>query len=305
MDFFVFSRYNINMEYLFLCISVLSGTAKSAFSKILSPHTADPRTFGIINALLSFAAGCLVLLLGIRPQTASLYTVLLGTLFGICTAAAQYFYMQAFTAGTVSVVTFIYSCGFLLPTAAGTLFWNETLSPSLLSGVFLLLSAFFLCAAGKSTARTANRRRRGGGYGLAFLAMLFSGLLGILQKLHQTSGHRAEVTGFLGCAFLVSSLLSLCISRIPVTSPAARTPLPAKVIALSLLSGLFIGAANTVNLRLSGILPAAICFPVTNGGVVVLSAIAGRVLFRERLSKAAYAGIALGLIAILMIGLAK
>ncbi len=306
MDFFPFLRYNNTMEYLFLLISVVSGTAKSAFSKLLSPHTRRLGGFGRINALLSLSACTVILTVGLLSHTLSHspYTVLCGILFGVCTAAAQYFYLLAFTRGAVSVVTFIYACGFLLPTLAGTLVWHETLTPVTVCGVLLLLCAFLLCA-GVGEQSTPGTKHR---YGYAFLAMLCSGMIGILQKLHQTSSHRAEGNAFLITAFLVSAAISALLAAVGQAKDKAAEPLPplpAKACLCALLSGIFIGAANDVNLRLSGLLPAAVCFPVTNGGVVVCAAVTGRLLFGEHLTRNGYRGILLGVIAIVLIGLGK
>ena len=54
---------------------------------------------------------------------------------------------------------------------------------------------------------------------------------------------------------------------------------------------------------LSGVIPAVIFFPLVNGGSILLSALVGRLLFGEVCSKRQYLGFALGLAAILCIGL--
>lgn len=89
-------------------------------------------------------------------------------------------------------------------------------------------------------------------------------------------------------------MIALCgrTQKINVKLPLARVSL------LSCICGAFVGTVNQINLILSGALPAAAVFPITNGGVVVLSALVGRAVFRERLSPFALSGILLGIVSI-------
>lgn len=295
----------IAIEYLFLSLSVVSGSAKSAFSKLLSPYSKTSAHFGFTNTVLSLTAAMILYLLnGGNVDTDHTKSILLGILFGICTTAAQYFYMRAMAHGAVSVVTFIYSCGFLLPTFAGTLFWSEPLKLPVIGGCLLLLFAFFLCGR-KTDSVGAKKQRSSGCIGYPLIAMICSGLLGVLQKVHQTSAERAETGTFLVIAFLVSALLSAVIALCGKTHQTDEKLPLARVSLLSCICGAFVGTANQVNLILSGALPAATVFPITNGGVVVLSALVGHVVFRERLSSSALSGILLGIVSIIIIGLNK
>ena len=58
---------------------------------------------------------------------------------------------------------------------------------------------------------------------------------------------------------------------------------------------------NILNLKLAGLVPATLLFPVTNGGGIVLTTFLGGVLFKERLSLPQKIGILLGILAILII----
>ena len=57
------------------------------------------------------------------------------------------------------------------------------------------------------------------------------------------------------------------------------------VIAIGLVCGVCTFAMNFINLKLSGLLPSQLFFPLVNGSAIVLSAIMSVVLFRERLTK--------------------
>ena len=60
---------------------------------------------------------------------------------------------------------------------------------------------------------------------------------------------------------------------------------------------------NFVNLKLAGAIPAVIHFPVYNVASMMLTAVAGRVFFGERIGRRKLLGFGIGLIAITIIGL--
>jgi len=57
-----------------------------------------------------------------------------------------------------------------------------------------------------------------------------------------------------------------------------------------------------LNVSLSKVIPGAIFFPVSNGGMVILSTIMGKILFGEKLKPIQMFGILIGLIAIIING---
>lgn len=69
-----------------------------------------------------------------------------------------------------------------------------------------------------------------------------------------------------------------------------------------LLSGITGCIYIRLNVSLSGIIPSAIFFPVANGGIVILTTLAGAVIFKERLKAVQLLGVAIGLAAIVIIG---
>ena len=57
-----------------------------------------------------------------------------------------------------------------------------------------------------------------------------------------------------------------------------------------------------MNLTLSNMIPSAIFFPVSNGGMVILSTIGGKLFFKEKLNKIQISGILLGCVAVAITG---
>lgn len=76
-----------------------------------------------------------------------------------------------------------------------------------------------------------------------------------------------------------------------------------KFIAAALISGALSCAYNRLNIFLSANVDAIIFFPFFNGGVCLLSAVMGIIMCKDKLSKEQFSGIALGIIAICIIGI--
>jgi len=154
------------------------------------------------------------------------------------------------------------------------------------------------------------------------VAFLATGGIGVMQKVHQSSVHKGELNAFLIIAFAVSALLSLivapCISRLDkkATAPTSESDENASqrgafdkwlcknglfLLTLMLISGATVAVNNKFNLYLSGVMDSSVFFPIVNGGGLVLTTLAAVVLFREKLTKKQWLGIAVGILAVLLL----
>lgn len=85
---------------------------------------------------------------------------------------------------------------------------------------------------------------------------------------------------------------------------SAVLPVKKRVLAagaLTLACGVAGCVYNRLNIYLSGAMANAVFFPLFNGGNIILSTLAGWLLFREKLSKMQMAGIACGMVAVVLV----
>ncbi len=149
---------------------------------------------------------------------------------------------------------------------------------------------------------------------LALLAMAFNGGVGILQKTHQSSAHKAELPAFLFVAFAFCAVFSaFCYLFLAIRArkkrqenggeePTTGSPrFSCNLIVLFLLSGVCVALCHCINLYLSGVVAAAVFFPIVNGGALMLTTLASLLLFHERLSLTQWLGLALGAVATLLL----
>lgn len=226
----------------------------------------------------------------------SAQTVAWGIGYGCVNAGFLLCKMQSLAGGPVSVTSFIGCSSLLLSTAAGILIFRESVSIAAGIGVALLLVALYLTLSPKSS---EGGKIRGGWCALFFL---FGGATGILFKLHQHSESRAQTDGMMLCAAITATVLffvcSFCFSDRRHGPPR----IPRTAVRYLPICALASCGYNRLNITLSGRLPSIVFFPTFNGSVVLLTALAGLLIFHEKLQKKQVLGLSLGVIALLFVG---
>ena len=295
------------MEYILLLVSVFCTLsyrlACNWFSKRLSKNGADLQRFNLLYSSVA-AVGLLVLALIRSAAAPSLFTLLLGVLFGLLTAVSSLAMINALELGPLSYTSLICSAGMIIPALSGWLLFSEPVSVWKFVGTALMLISIAFSVWQKDD---AERKASLKWLVLCLLAMLTGGLIGVLQKVHQASEHSAELFYFLAVSFTVSALYSavlLFLLRKKGTAPSLRISQSRSLLWIALISGTTLAASHVLNLWLAGVMPSIIFFPVVNGVGLLLAVLASVVLFREKLTRIRWAGIVIGIIAVMLLCLA-
>ncbi len=237
-------------------------------------------------------------LLVISDNSFNIEAIIYGAIYGVILFAFLLSKTQAMANGPVSLSTLIGSCAFVIATAFGVVYCNEAVSVLQLCGMALLFVSLVLCVNPKKSKEKLTKRWML--YCLAFF--LAGGFVGILHKLFGKSSASDEHEVMLLTAAIVSAVLFFMFGIIKSRKDSKMLKPSGKILAFVLMSGAASCAYIRLNLSLSSIIPSVIFFPVSNGGMVILSTIAGKVLFKERLTKAQLVGIAVGCIAVVITG---
>ncbi len=267
-------------DYLLLILSVFANVMYSSLCNHFGKKTIrDPRDVFRINFWIDVCVS--VMLLGYVIVTGagfSLFTVLLGLVFGTVTALGAVCKLKALEKGPMSLTVLFVTASLAIPSFSGALFWHEPLAVLKVAGVFVMILAGYL-AAGKSDAKTSRAW-------LAFCvgAFLFIGSVGVLQKVHQTSPYREQKASFLFVAFVTAAVICALLSFRPKqehTGPVFK----GKQWFLLVLCALGLTLNHVINLYLSGVMPTVIFYPMVNGGATILSVLVALFIFREKLTK--------------------
>ena len=301
------------MEYILLSCAVLLGVSKNVFTKIVKKKSEDFYDMMKMNVITFSIALITVFLIGIASIKTTFYVPWLLVIgYAVCMFSAQIALMKAVELGSVSLSSLFYSCGFILPTLFGGIYYKEVINALHIIGIALIIVAFVF-----STKKSEDKKFNFGWLIAALAGMFFAGMLGILQKIFTNEYAQYKLDNFLCVAFVFMILMSavaMFIARLKKEKkerkdePAAetvKTSMLIKQYGFTVLLGVVLGLGNKCNTYLTGVLPSVILFPIMNGGIIFITTLSSMILFKEKLSFVQKIGLLIGFLAIACITVAK
>ena len=293
------------MKYLLLILATLAASGKSIVCKKIGHDTQNARQVMFFNSNIYLLASAIILICFSGKIKSffeiSAFSFWFSLVFAAFLLLTQILQIYSMSIGFASLTSLIYSCGFLIPIFFSALFLDEPISVFQIIGIAILLASLVIVL----------KPSKDGSFSVAWLilavaSMLSSGVTAVIQKIHQNSDFKEELAPFVFYALLFSAVLSLILSFIVKgNGKAGRTEIyrSKSVLLLMIADGIIVGGLNYANLSLAGAIPAIIHFPVYNVLSMILTAVVGRVFFREIIGKRRLIGFGIGLIAITVIGL--
>ena len=312
------------MEYALLILVTLFCSSRAVIMKKMGHDSTNMPSVLFLNSNIFFIGSITVILLSVSDLKSlfelSGFSLLLALLFGVFLLVMQVTLMLALSSGAASLSTLIYSCGFLIPIFYSAIFLSESISIYQWLGILALCVSLIFIIPPKKGEKLSLRWLI-----FSVCSLLGSGSLAVVQKIHQNSPHKSELQGFIffGLLFaavllffgsLVSKRLECHLGKSAISGTGTLEKRgeiselfslfsSRKTTVLLIAVGIIVGALNVINTSLTGKLPSVIHFPVYNGCSMILTAIAGRILFGERIGKLKLAGFVLGIASIIVIGL--
>lgn len=270
ISFKYFARFNINN----LQAITMNYLIASAMGFLLHP---DSYTFGQLPQKSWFAISCLI-----------------GVVFILVFFV---FAMSAQKAG-VALTAVASKMSVVVPVSIGIMAYGESLNVIKITGILASLFAFFLTFKQKDQQKVDRRFLL-----LPLLLFLGNGTNDTFTK-HATMFYVGdESLLFLANVFLVSLIAGI----IMVVFTALRQPF--SIQPRNLMAGAWLGLLNFGSsyffIQGLGIFESSVFFPIFNVSIVSGAALAGIVLFREKLSAVNWLGIMLALVSILLITMGK
>ena len=285
---------------LLLLLSVMAnwsaGVVNNRYSKKYIRNPADI----YIYQLICNGVATIVLLILTDSFKVSWQSALMAVGFGIITMSFNLFFMKALQTGPMAQTIMLCCSSTIMPSLSGTIFWHEVITPAKFIGMLLMLLMI------PFSVQTGNKEKKINGRWLLYcvIALLSSGFVGVIQKIHQTSAFKDELNTFLLIAFLISTILPLTmfvVARRQGHSSTVTLSPKKGVFWMAVMAGVGIALPNKINLYLSGAMDSVVFFPLVNGGGILLSLIAAVVIFRERPTVRHCIGMVLGFSAILLL----
>lgn len=242
----------------------------------------------IVASLLSF------LLLGGRVTVPGTVTLTLGAAAGIDYVLGFLVLMAGIARGPLAVPVTVMRLSVAVPVVVSILIWNER--PGSLQWVGLVLGVIAIVLFGWSLSGSSTERGAGASYWLLIVSLFFvMGLGDLLLKTFRELSPDSDRMVFIWVLFTIAAVFTwvLVVLR--------GIPFNRKTFLLGLVLGvpnLFSTVFMLLALRTT---PASIAFPFVNLTVIFGSALLGFLIWKERLSRLATAGLALALVALVLL----
>ena len=285
------------MIYLILAILLSTGVfvVMRLFGRFnLDNHQAltwNYATSACIGFLMGTTNGTLV-----KPTTQPWFSLTL--LLGFWFILTYLLIVESSQKSGVTVTSLSSKLSVVIPTLFGILFLNESLCVTSGIGIVLALVALFLVVGGKSKAENKSEKPNGIQL-LPLFIFLTTGVGDVLMKMTEQKNTSGDMIPMIAFIYFISFICGVLIVAYDLI--CGKTKWQWK----SVWGGLALGTVNFFSTcciyQAMRVYDNVVMFPVYNIGVVSLSALAGWLLFKEKLNWKNYLGLVIAIIAVLLI----
>ena len=268
------------INYLLLGCSAVLAVVKSAFVKKYSSQTPDKNSPIFFFNFVTYGLAAIMQLTVYGLPSFSWVLLLPATGYAVSCYLMQLFLMKSMAIGSMALSSLFCMYGMLIPTVAGPLFFGESFSVWQGLGVALMLLAIFFSADIRKGDTLASKKW----LVFALLTLLFSGMVGVFEKIHQTGPDKENIHGFLSCAFVLIALLN-AVTLPCVCKKETERPFFKQGLLFAVLTGFIVVIYSRINLILAGALDTIIYYPISSGGAILLTLIVSVLVFREPLKR--------------------
>lgn len=278
--------------------SALIGILRGKYAKSYPMSGVYLWRFNFYQNIFCFLSILLIYLFSGTEFSFSVFSVLLGAALAVANILSLEGLLQAQACGSFAYTSVIVALSAIIPSMSGPVLFGEKVTVSQFAGIGLMIICIIL-----SPGNDGGERRAVNLKWLLFctVAFVFSGAVGVVQKIHQNNAaHKAEMPALLLTCFFVSFALSgirLITERGRMKkSGESLNKLTLAVLLFPAVSGLCFAFPHTINLFLSGRLASVVFFPTINLCPMLLTMLYAVFGFRERLTAKQWAGIAVGIL---------
>ena len=284
---------------IYLILAILLSTAVFVVMRIFGRFNLDNHqaltlnyaTSAIIGTLMGFSRGTWV-----SPITQPWFglTLLLGFWFIL----TYVLIVESSQRSGVTITSLSSKLSVVIPTLFGILFLKEALDVTAGIGIVLALVALFLVVGGKEKG-SENAQKTTYLLLLPVFIFLSTGIGDILMKMTEQRNDSGDMIPMIAFIYFISFLFGVALVAYDLI--AKKTKWQWK----SALGGLALGTVNFFSTcciyQAMRVFDNVVMFPVYNIGVVCLSALAGWLLFKEKLTWKNYLGLVIAIIAVILI----
>lgn len=298
--------------YLFVLLAVIALAVSFCLTKLYQNRTGDALRTGVLFNILCGGMTaviflCIALLMDGNAFALTGFSALLAFLMAFFSGAYTVIGFRIMAHGSVAVYTlFLMLGGMMLPYFFGLIFLHEEFSVLRLIGLVLMVVSLIL-----SANKTEGEKKKGSALFLILCVSVFllNGGCSIVSKIHQLPQYAEKAVTSAQFVVLNSLAKIVLFAVLLVLLPLFRkrgqpretandagkekSIFRARILFLIFLIALAGGVSYLLQLIGASHLPATVLYPMVTGGSVILSTLAARIWFHEKISRKTAIGIGL------------
>lgn len=279
------------MGYLLIALSAVMIAAQVSFAKIYqNRYAAGTKSYLFYSLILNVSMLIMFLVINNFNLHFSLYSVLMALLL-VIGVLNTLLVVVAVKFGKMAVFSSYNMLGaIILPFIFGIFALKEEVTLYKILGICLLVLSLVLPALKQSSKGQKTSVKF---LILCLLSFAINGLVSIISKAHQINDKAIPTNDFLVWTYLFSSIFvaaiffgySLKHKNTPIFAEKNNAKSWVLIISLIALIAIISGVGYLVQLQVAVTVPASILFPLLSGLSIILTAISGKLFFKESITK--------------------
>ena len=294
------------IEYSYLAIILLMKFVQKLYNKktsVMIKGAVQYLGYGAYRYILSGAMALALMLIAGGSGDIGLMSFAISALGALARTISICCSLEAMKSGAIILVSLASSAGLLLPCIFGIFMFDEPMSAWQFIGIGLLLvSAYLLVGYSKKLTGSFTKKT----VLLLLGGMLSNGLIMIAQKMFSKYLPDVSVSVFSFLSFGLAGLAMLILLLPRLINKEGRekfASLPAAAWGYGAILSVALLIINQLATLAGRVIPSAIMFPINDGGGTIIAALTASIFFGEKLTMRSVAGLALGIVSLIIINL--
>ena len=282
------------MSILYLLIIIVGISGQNIFKKMYIQKAAREGAL-LLSALTSFFA-MLFFIVTLKEFRWNSEIIPYSLAFALSFATASVFGIQAIANGPLSLSSLVSSYSLMIPTFYGIVFLKEPVTSFFLIGLILLVISLFLVNKKNDKCPITPKWLL-----FVFLSFVGNGFCSTFQKMQQLAFDGEYKSEFMILSLVIVVFLLGTTALISSKDNLKKNLYHARFIAVG--SGILNGTVNMLTMVLSATMAVSVMFPLISSGSIVVTYLVSKILYKEKLTKAQFAGFLTGIASIVFLNI--
>lgn len=290
------------MKYLLIPLMCILAVAKITLQSDFSKKSDKSLYDNIFYNMLMFIVAALFFSPFLLKGSIEHLTLVQGIIMGVLSVVFQFFYINAFSKGKMTLTVIINNFSMLIPIAVSYLMFGEPLGIMKIIGIILALVSLVMVTARVKNESVAKKYDNILWAIFMIVVFLSNGLISVNQKIYSKTAPNLQVFAFVAIAYISASLISAAILAVMrLSNTQKKTVLSPKMLISGASAGVIIGIFQCLNTYAASVIDGAVLYSTYNCATSMLSAAVGRLLFKEKLTNKQMIGVIVGIVSIMLL----